>query len=116
MNAHGEEQVSASFAGRFWAVLWGMDCVLELRLNSSGALEGSFEADGERLEVEGSSPTAGHEADCEFAGTIRASVLPEAFAAFKARLTPQGLCLELRSNPVGASPEPVTGVIFERLI
>lgn len=112
MKSHGEQPASAGFAGRFWAVLWGMDCVLELRYSASGALEGSFEADGERLEVVGSSPEAGR----EFGGTIRASVLPEAFAAFQARLIAQGLWLELVSSPVGANPEPATRVIFERLI
>ena len=112
MKSHGEEPASAGFAGRFWAVLWGMDCVLELYMSASGTLEGSFEADGERLEVMGSSPAAGR----EFGGTIRASVLPEAFAAFRARPTPQGLWLELVSSPLGASPERATEVIFERLI
>jgi len=111
MIAHGKEPASAGLAGRFWAVLWGMDCVLELYLNALGTLEGSFEADGERLEVVGSSPPAGG----EFGGTIRARGLPEAFAVFRARLTPQGLWLELVSTSAGASPERATGVIFERL-
>lgn len=116
MKVCGEEPAGAGLTGRFWAVLWGMDCVLELRLSSSGTLEGSFEADGEQLEVIGSLPAINHEAGREFGGTIRARVLPEAFAAFRARLAPQGLWLELVSNSVEAGLEPAKGVIFERLI
>lgn len=98
-------------AGRFFARLWDLDCVLELHLDSRGQPKGSFFVDGDRLEVaaEWSGPRG---AVC---GVIRAHQLAECFAVFQARLDEDGLFLEVRVMDAVSGLETATRVIFVRL-
>ncbi len=98
-------------AGRFWARVWDLDCVLELRLDDSGRMQGSFSADGEPLEIVGHSPGP----DGEVRGLIRASNLEEMFAAFRARLDADGLFLEVDVTDVETGLETAGHVMFARL-
>jgi hypothetical protein len=98
-------------AGRFWARIWDLDCILELHLNDAGCMQGSFSADGEALEITGDSPGP----DGEVRGLIRSSNLQEMFAAFRARLDADGLFLEVDVTDVETGLETAGHVIFARL-
>jgi hypothetical protein len=82
---------SLGITGRFWARVWDLDCVLELRLDEAGRLQGSFDADGEPLEVAGGAPGP----DGAVRGVIRAHDLEEQFATFCVRPDADGLLLEV---------------------
>jgi hypothetical protein len=98
-------------AGRFWARIWDLDCILELHLNDAGGMQGSFSADGEALEITGDSPGP----DGEVRGLIRSSNLQEMFAAFRARLDADGLFLEVDVTDVETGLETAGHVMFARL-
>jgi hypothetical protein len=100
-----------SIAGRFFARLWDLDCVLELHLDNAGLLKGSFIVDGEQLEITGAllGPHG------EVRGIIRAHNLAEAFAAFQARLAEDGLFLEVNVTDADTGLETARRVIFVRL-
>jgi hypothetical protein len=101
---------SESISGRFWARVWDLDCVLELRLDEAGRLRGSFDADGEPLEVAGGSPGP----DGAVRGVIRAHDLEEPFATFCARPDADGLLLEVDLTDE-AGLEGTERVAFARL-
>jgi hypothetical protein len=101
---------SLGISGRFWAHVWGLDCVLELRLDEAGCLRGSFDADGEPLEVAGGSP----DPDGAVCGVIRAHDLEEPFATFCARPDEDGLLLEVDLTDE-AGPDGAERVAFARL-
>ncbi len=98
-------------AGRFWARVWDLDCVLELRLDDAGRMQGWFSADGEPLEITGDAPGP----DGEVRGLIRAGNLEEMFAAFRARLDADGLFLEVDVTDVETGLETAGHVMFTRL-
>ena len=97
--------------GRYWASVWGIDCVLELRLDDVGHLNGSFEADGDPLEVTGE--TEGASGACH--GVIRAHGLSEHFAEFRAEPAEDGLMLEVHLTNTDGNLEHEGQVMFTRL-
>jgi hypothetical protein len=96
-----------AFTGRFRGSVWGMSCVLELFVDEAGCVRGSFDADGEPLEVTGAA------LDQTVRGVIRAHSLEERFAAFRARVNADGLLLEVRLGD--ADELPLEHVTFARL-
>lgn len=90
----------ANLTGRFWAQVWDLDCVLELRVDEAGCLAGWFDADGQRLEVSGGLP----DASGQLSGLIRAPNLSEPFASFRIRQGLDGLLLEVRATGDTNSP------------
>jgi hypothetical protein len=89
----GDSSVQATtITGRFRGSIWGIACILELHLDEAGRLRGALDADGELLEVTGDVP----DALGGVWGVIRARVLEENFAAFRARADVSGLLLEVR--------------------
>ncbi len=109
MNTLEDGGGSSGVSGRFWAYLWGMDCVLELYLSAAGRLEGSLEADGEWLEVKGGMP----EPDGAVRGVVRAQNLSEPFVTFRACTDMDGLFLDLEI--LGGELETAEHVAFARL-
>lgn len=83
-----------SLTGRFWAQVWDLDCVLELRVDEAGCLQGSFDADGQRLEVSAGPP----DASGQVSGLICSANLSEPFASFRLRQGFDGLLLEVRAT------------------
>lgn len=80
-----------AFTGRFWGRIWDIECVLEFHLDDAGQLQGSFDADGEVLEV-----CLGPPDDTGLVrGVIRAHDLSEPFATFCTRPDGDGLFLEM---------------------
>lgn len=118
-NQGGHPAETLGAVGRFWARVWDMDCVLELRLDDTGRLCGWFHADGERLEITGDPPDpqqgAEEGTEQEVHGLIRAFGLSEPFASFRAKPDADGLFLEV--DLTGANLEPGTAphVTFTRL-
>ena len=77
--------------GRYTARVADVDCELELDLDASGCLKGSFQAEGEALDVFGGVPS--HFG--EVYGVIRERTLGEALAVFRAVPQVRQLLLEL---------------------
>jgi hypothetical protein len=67
------------------------DCTLELALNQSGCLSGSFQADGENLEITGGIPSVFG----EVYGVIREPTTGETIAVFRAVSRMRQLILEI---------------------
>jgi hypothetical protein len=111
----GSEETSSNtkhrLNGRYWANVWGIDCVLELHLDDAGHLNGSFEADGDPLEVTGE-PVGASGACC---GVIRARGLSENFAEFRAEPAEDGLILEVNLTNTEDGLEHEGQVMFTRL-
>jgi hypothetical protein len=102
---------TSGIAGRFFAHLWGLDCLLELSPDDAGCVQGSFSADGEPLEITGGS-LGPHG---ELRGVIRAHDLTEPFAEFRARPDADGLFLELDVTDTETGLETTERVRFVRL-
>ena len=99
-----------TLAGCFWGRVWAIDCLLTLRGDASGGLSGVLEADGEPLEVSFTPGPPG-----ELCGVVQAAALPEPFATFRARPTPDGRALQAEVTAAGGSPGPPQTVTFWRL-
>lgn len=112
---HGGEETSSNtkhrLSGRYWANVWGIDCVLELHLDDAGHLNGWFEADGDPLEVTGETEDAS--GACH--GIIRAHGLSEHFAEFRAEPAEDGLMLEVQLANADGNLEHEGQVMFTRL-
>jgi hypothetical protein len=112
---HGGEETSSNtkhrLNGRYWASVWGIDCILELHLDDTGRLNGSFEADGDPLEVNGE--TEDVSGACH--GVIRAHGLSEHFAEFRAEPAEDGLMLEVHLTNTDGNLEHEGQVMFTRL-
>ena len=80
-------------AGRYNAQIWEVDCELELHLDQTGCLIGTFTADGETLEVFGGVPSLYG----EVYGVIREGRDGETLAVFRAVPQVQTLLLEIDS-------------------
>ncbi len=107
----GGQRAAARLAGCFCGSVWGIDCLLTLRLNAAGVLTGVLEADGEPLDVALGPPGP----DGALSGVVRARNLPEPFATFHARLTADGLRLEADVTASGSDPGPPARVTLTRL-
>ena len=80
-------------AGRYNAQIWEVDCELELSLDQTGCLIGTFIADGETLGVFGGVPSLYG----EVYGVIREGRDGETLAVFRAVPQVQTLLLEIDS-------------------
>ena len=78
-------------AGSYTARIWQVDCELELSLDQTGCLIGTFTADGETLEVFGGVPSLYG----EVYGVIREGRNGETLAVFRAVPQVQALLLEI---------------------
>ncbi len=101
----------SSLPGRYVACVWDLECVLELRLDSAGRLQGSFSADGEPLLM----VIGLIHPDGEVSGLIRSHHLEEVFAKFRARLGVDSDVLEVDVTDVDTGLETAACVLFQRL-
>lgn len=108
----GSTSPDSALTGRFWGRIWNVECVLELRLDDAGHLQGLFDADGEVLEVALGPP----DATGAVRGVIRAHDLAEPFATFRAQPDADGSCLEVNlTDEAEPDPERMERVILVRL-
>jgi hypothetical protein len=105
------ETTGTGMTGRYWARIWDMDCVLELRLDDAGNIVGSFSVDDEPLKLTGEPPSPNH----EVRGVIHARHITEPFATFQARTTEGGLLLEVLLNDADNTPSNTERAVFVRL-
>lgn len=97
-----------TITGRFQATIRNVKCELELYLDHTGCVTGSFTTDGERLEVMGGVPTAFG----QVFGLIRAPG-GDTLAVFRA--VPQARNLVLEVNTPGLKLLEAQRVSFQRL-
>jgi hypothetical protein len=105
----GDSSMAQHVTGQFRGSVWGIACVLELHLDDAGRLRGSFDADGEPLEVTGDTP----DPFGAVRGVIRARALEESFAVFQARANADRLLLEVRMTD--ADERALERVTFSRV-
>ncbi len=78
-------------SGQYSAVVKDVPCSLELHLDATGCLSGSFVADGETLEIFGGVPSQYG----EVFGVMRENAQGDTLAVFRACPTQSGILLEI---------------------